>query len=1048
MRVPRLVAELARIAVERPGERKLLVCRRFGVGRELLRALAASHGGWIGFEPTTPRALALEFATMRLAEQGLRMVDEFEELALLDEAIDGTLATAPARLRELAEGVGLRHAIAEAVRALRLAGVPPGALHRASMRDREKRDALARILEAYETALGRSRCADVAEVFRQAIAVLDGDAGSPRDFTVLLPDLGRRGLSGVFLERLVRRGAAVLAADRVAGIETPSGRVRPLEKDAAEATPSTRLACLHDPARAATTSDGGVSSLELFAAGSVTDELREVLRRVMTRGLRWDEVEIVTTDPVAYGVALDSIARRLEIPVTYATGLPFERTRPGRVVNAYLRWIREDFPEDVMRGLLDRGDIAPPSGRLPSPRPTGVMPTAAAGGELGSISVPGPALGRRLRRMRIGRGRERYEAALADAEREVEAPVDPNDERIEEQQRRRELDRAAVAGLAAVLRPVLAATPAVPDRLGVSSPLVAPAALAQGLLAALHCVPTGDGIDAAAHDRLVARLERLERTKLRATSLAAATAVLLSKIDTRVPAPGVDGAAPWSSAGGHLHLTDVAHGGFTGRRAAFVVGLDAGRLLGPGVQDALLTDEDRTALRAAELPTTAERLAERRYELAELLARLRGDVTLSYSAWDAAETRTVPPAAEMLQAFRLLAGDPFANYERFHEHVRVVSAVPRAAGAIDAADVWLNALWHDGILRSGLNVVREVFRPLDRGLRAKAAREMRELTTHHGGITPRPALDPRRNDELVVSASRLETLGTCPRRYILRYVLGIWPPDDPDLQPDRWLSPLDRGSLLHAIYERSLDMARQNGCDVRAPGFEGIALQALDEAVGRWHRMVPPPGRAVYEAELSALRDDVMSFIQMVRGAAGEWIALERRFGQRDVEPVELRLPGGHIRVTGAIDRVDRLPEGGLVIIDYKTGSPYAYSRRTRLYHGGRRLQHVLYAAVAEKLFGEPVVRAEYHFPTVRAKNHAAPYPIDELRDGFTIVDRLLDLVARGHFFPTNDADDCTFCDYAVVCRADGDGSPPAEWASRAEEVDELEVMRELRAAP
>jgi ATP-dependent helicase/nuclease subunit B len=526
--------------------------------------------------------------------------------------------------------------------------------------------------------------------------------------------------------------------------------------------------------------------------------------------------------------------------------------------------------------------------------------------------------------------------------------------------------------------------------------------------------------------------------------------VLLSKLETRVPSPDSAGPAPWSSGGGHLHMTDVPHGGFTGRKATFVVGLDAGRFPGAGVQDALLTDEDRRALGKGEdalLPTTSEKLEEKRYALAELLTRIRGRVTLSYSAWDAAETRMVPPAAEMLQAFRLLSGKPLANYDELHKALPMATAIPRAEGAIDGADVWLRSLSHNGILRSGENVVREVFRSLDRGLRAKDTREARDvLTAHHGRITPRSALDPRQNPDVVVSASRLEALGACPRRYMFRYVLGIWPPDDPDMQPDRWLSPLDRGSLLHGVYERALGLARDRSVEVSDAAFERLALDVLDEEVVHWKLAVPPPGRAVYKVEVDGLREDVLSFVQMVRGAEGEWIALEKKFGRNGDPPVELDVPGGTIRIGGAIDRVDKLPNGGLVIIDYKTGSSYGYTRKTGFYNGGRRLQHVLYAAIAEKLFGERVEKAEYHFPTVKGKNLAASYEIGDLSGGFDVVDRLLELVALGHFFPTDDASDCRFCDYAIVCRADGETSPPAEWAQRSNQLEELRVMRELRS--
>src|SRR5690606_8568827 len=140
--------------------------------------------------------------------------------------------------------------------------------------------------------------------------------------------------------------------------------------------------------------------------------------------------------------------------------------------------------------------------------------------------------------------------------------------------------------------------------------------------------PALSSIDRVARERLLKRLERLEETATRATTLDAAVAVLTSRLDTRVPAPDAAGTAPWNAAGGHLHLSDIEHGGLTGRRATFVVGLDAGRFPGGGLQDPPLVDEGRRWLNSGQavgsMPTSADRLTERRYAFAELLARLRG----------------------------------------------------------------------------------------------------------------------------------------------------------------------------------------------------------------------------------------------------------------------------------------------------------------------------------------------------------------------------------------------------------------------------------------
>ncbi|MGH7507463.1 MAG: PD-(D/E)XK nuclease family protein, partial [Longimicrobiales bacterium] len=616
----------------------------------------------------------------------------------------------------------------------------------------------------------------------------------------------------------------------------------------------------------------------------------------------------------------------------------------------------------------------------------------------------------------------------------------------------RERERAVVAGLAAILRPVFAATPRLPDRAYPEGVTVSASSLARGLRALLEFVPATNSVDATARRRMAQRLERIAATADRPTTLAAASAVLRERLDFRVPAPDAAGTTPWISAGGHLHFSDIEHGGFAARRATFIVGLDAGRFPGSGGPDVILTDDDRHQLGkagfATALPTSAERIDARRYALAALIARLRGHVTLSYAAWDPGEARTLAPSPDLLQAFRLANRDPAADYQALHAHVaRLATAVPRDGEYIDATDVWLGALGEGGVLRDGADVIRAAFPPLDRGLHAAEARARLAFGPHHGLTASRDALDPRLNREIVVSATRLQTLGACPRRYFLQYVLKVRPPEDLKLEPDAWLSNLDRGSLLHAVYERSLRTAREQSVDLRDPAFERLAGHLLEEEVAHWRERVPPPGDAVLATEVEELREDVRAFARLVQKAEGEWIELERKFGRDGEEPASLRLPGGAIRVLGAIDRVDLLPGGELVVIDYKTGRVWGDTKDP--YDGGRRLQHVLYARIAENLIGGRVARAEYHYPTGRGLNNVDVYPAADLEGGPQVIDSLLDLVGTGHFPPTDDKRDCGICDFRAVCRIAqsrrGVQHPPVEWACRADEVPSIATMRRLR---
>jgi ATP-dependent helicase/nuclease subunit B len=1023
-----LTTALEGIAKAHPYERKLLVSRRQGEGREVLRALTAAGVPWLGFEVVTPRQLAQQLVGEKLAERGLKLIDEFDQAALLDESIDTVLDSGAGRLAMLAEGAGLRRSIANAVQALRLAGIDSAALARTRFRDEDKRVQLSRILTSYERLLDRRSLTDAAGVFRLAHASLSvGEVKPSAEIICIVPGQNSRGLSGQLLSLLIEHGAIVLPSARVAGFNRPSSILFAPESD----SPVTPLGCLHAVSDAPADES---TRVEMFAATSLSAELREVLRRVVDSGLTWDNVEIIATDPVTYGVALDELAQRLNIPVSYAVGLPVSRTRPGRAIGKYLEWIQQDFPSDVLRGMLERGDIEPP---------------AEADG------ATGMALARRLRRMKIARGRNRYIAALQRASRLLDLPPRDGDERSpEEIGEDKQRERAEIAGLSALLQPILADTPEMPSRFEMQTAVVDTASLARGVLAMLAFVPNRSEVDGTAYKRLKQRLERLAATATRPTTLEAAISILSSKLDARVPAPDAPGAAPWSSSGGHLHLSDLDHGGYTGRAATFIVGLDAVRFPGTGLQDALLVDDDRRRLSedtaSAGLPTAAERVEEKRYLLASLLARLTNRVTLSYSTWDAVEGRAIPPAAELLQAHRLIARNGGADYEAMHRALSpAASAVPRRVQALDRDDVWLSALTAGGVLRYGVPAVRAAFHGIDAGMRAGRALLGPVLTPHHGVITPRLTLDPRVNESLTVSSTQLQTLGTCPHRYLLRYVLRVKKPEDPDTSAEQWLSALERGSLLHAVFERTLRAFEANREAITAPEFEKAAMRILDDALNDVRETIPPPGDAIFLAETENLRDDVRAFIAMVREDGARWIDVERKFGRDGADAVLIEIGTGAIRVNGAIDRVDRLGDGSLMIVDYKTGSRIRYGGKSGEYDGGRRLQHVIYAAVAERLYGSEVSRAEFQFPSRRSENHRAVYKQPAIKNGLRILNDLLGLIEAGHFYPTNDPDDCRFCDYATACRARVDDygkvtAPLAEWSREANDP-ALQTIRDLR---
>ena len=1038
-----VVRELARCVVPGDRRRKVLVARTKGEGREYLRQVALRGRSWAGFEVTTVRPLALEHALPRILAEGAKVADPFAEQAAVEEAIDHAISQGGKRFADLVDKVGFRDAVRRSVATLRAGGVTAAQLGRAAMDDAEKRVFMERVLARYEALLGEGRWVDTARILKWALEALRDapDGGSPDkgsasglpsgvgDRAVFLaPGLSKQGLAGQFVEVLRRRGATLLRADPAEGLSVPSHLIW----DAAPAeSPGNRL---HASATASPIAgDSARFRIELFSAASVYDELRGVLRRVLARGARWDQVEIVATDPDTYGSALHALAGPLGVPLTFAVGLPVERTRPGRVVSAYFRWIQGGFQEPVLRALLEAGDLAPPK---PHRR------------------LRGPRLARALRRLRIGWGRDRYMAKVDRALRDVDGMRQGRYERDEPFEKRKERTRQELAALKALLEPVLKATPAVGD-----AKKTTPALVATGVRSLLSRVADGTETDDEARRRLKERLERIEATQKRATDFASACHIVRGFLAVRVPAPRSAGKAPWGAAPGCLHLADLNHGGATGRPHTFVVGMDSGRFPGGVLEDPFLLDDERWRVGKENLPRARDRPSETRFLFAALFARLRGHVALSCCRWDPGEARALSPAPEMLhahrlqQAYRSQQGDRLPTFDDLEEHLgRAESRLPRRElhADLDASDVWLRALAaDDGRLQNGLDAVGRAFAELGRGIEVDRALLGDDASAQAGLLGAGPWSSASELGVDRFSSSSLKNLGACPRRFFFRHVLRAFPPDDPEYDPDRWLSSLQRGALLHRVYQQTLEYARQRGVAPDDRAFAKLAEERTERESKREEANTPSPSQAVRDWETKNMLEDVLSFVQAIRDDPPLWCDLEKRF-----EDEALQVGDETIRVHGAIDRVDRLDEG-LRVVDYKTGRVWDQDKRKRTFDGGRRFQHFVYSEVAARLYDidRNQVRMEFHYPTRRGEATIRPHDAASLSHGPALVARMLEGVANGWFPATKNLDDCKFCDYRDVCavqegRWSGTRSPYTDWTRRNwdnEDVTELAVLRDVR---
>jgi ATP-dependent helicase/nuclease subunit B len=546
------------------------------------------------------------------------------------------------------------------------------------------------------------------------------------------------------------------------------------------------------------------------------------------------------------------------------------------------------------------------------------------------------------------------------------------------------------------------------------------------------------------------RLEEVAAAATLPTTLSAALADVRAHLAIRIPRPGTVGPLPWSSTAGALHLSDLPRGGRTGRPRTFLVGLDSERV-GAGVaQDPFLPDSLRASL--GDVPGTAERAEERRWDLAALLAGLRGEVTLSHAAWDAATGSTQSPDPVLLQALRALRGDPALTFRDLDAALGpAASPVPDGSAAFDGTDVWLRVLAAGRAPRDGESLVRSAFPGLDAGLRAAAAREGDELTAFHGWMPGAAVLDPARRGERAVSASELERAGRCSLSWFYRYALRVRPPEDPRYEPGRWLDPLQRGALLHGVFERfgRAFAERQDG--LGGPDAEAALTRIVEEELELAGRRIPPPSPIARERESREIHRSARLFLEMEREFAdGRWLEFEVSFGEQGRPAPRVAFGAlGEVPVHARVDRVDRLHAGGLRVIDYKTGALRKKWRPRDPFDGGRILQSGLYVKAIEQHFGERVVRFEYRYPTERGESRIQSYTPGEAAGAVERAAELLAALERGLFLATDHAEDCKWCDHRMICRVAGSDrvvSARAAWSKAHRDLPEYATMVRLRS--
>ncbi len=406
-------------------------------------------------------------------------------------------------------------------------------------------------------------------------------------------------------------------------------------------------------------------------------------------------------------------------------------------------------------------------------------------------------------------------------------------------------------------------------------------------------------------------------------------------------------------------------------------------------------------------------------------------------------SRLLLETASALVGSRVFASD-FAAL-RVNDGIEIVPSFAAALGRIDAAPTVTDRDLGDlaRYVSDGGDVAEHplvLAAPAACGVEATRARASAAFTRWDGNVSTVVTSVPSPATGELVSATRLETWSSCPMKYLLGHVLRI-PVEE---QPERLLefSPLDRGTLVHAVLEDFVGEELAKPETARVPpgapwpsaAFDRIREIAAGHAADAEARGLTGKS-ALWELHREAIEEDLVQFLAVdgeERVATGAVpVSVEFPFGFDDVAPVEVAVPDGSVvRFRGRADRVDRRPDGGFVVLDYKTGrqpeEPSGCAGDPTW--AGTRLQLPLYAAAARAQLGTDDVEAAYWYVSEKGGFGRAEIVLDEPTD-----DRFRDVVGRivagidAGIFPAAPGDaswfhdlgaNCGFCDYDDLCPA------------------------------
>ena len=932
---------------------------------------------------------------------------------------------------------GLSDLLGKSIQDLRLAEVAPSQLAESNFESAAKARDLIRVYQAFCDELHRSCTTDYAGCLDLVTrGVSDGSIKLPSGLLVLLPEE---------LNRLTKAESKLF--DAIAKISSP---LRP---------DSERFNVQSSRRRIIDRLSAKETQFDFFAGLGEVNEVRGVVQQVMSGksncSLRFDNVEILHTDYQHYvPLILELFSTWMAsnhsdesklpsvdtLPLTFAEGIACIYSRPGRALRSWLRWARADFVQTKAVQLIREGLLVRP----PNAEDIGFSRLANS-----------------LRRIPIGFKSERYLEKLTEAiesakhckmEHDRVGDKDPGDSQVDDRDNR-DFGLSTLEAVLAMMKPLVNLAPRNDNN------AVTILEKARGFL--LQCVRSESKLDRFARAKL---LDDINGMLVTLHSAQDSNFDVLQWLEDLPMESCVFDSGPLP---GCIHIAPIDQGGHSGRKEIYMVGLDDARFPRRCSVDPILLDGESNRI-SEELESSENRSQRQQQALDRVLFRILENhgskVSFSYSVRSLGDDRHCFPSSSMLEMFRLSKGQEDVKMDDLLSEIgRPVSFVSESRDehlSISDSDVAGILLERNESQRQ--RMLEEMHEHTAYCRAALESRKANELGAYDG-LVPQAGNDLNPAADKPISASKLETYGTCPRKFFFSRGLGIYPPEEWEVDPDSWLNSMQFGNLVHELFEDFLRGHTAKGLTPILTRDREPLIQLLDSKIDALKMTIPTPNVEAFVSQRNLLMDLCEIFLDKEEVYCREnnavpWV-LESSVGTKgeskteldSEEPVALTLSDGRVlRLTGRIDRVDKLLTSGserYVIWDYKSSSSFGFSQENP-FNQGRKLQSFLYVGMLRHRIAATGGNADavdsfgYFFPNPKTEGLRLRWTRGELKGGDEIVRNICDAITAGVFVATTKEEDCKFCDYLAVC---GDPTFVAAESLRKVSHPANEAMRPFR---